>query len=350
MLVSVVIRTKDESPRLRLVLASLSRQTVPVIPAGTSIWPGKTALEVIVVNDGSEDGTRQVLEEACQTLPVRALHHDQPRGRSAASNAGALVAAGDVLFFLDGDTLASPNTIALHARQHEGPPHMGRGETYHLRCTRFFRDPETGSPQPGQEERVRRLGPELPRHLVTRQQILEDFGAIERRAEHGIYPGAGPKKLADLEMDALCHHPHLSVLWMAASGSNFSVPRLDFLAVRGFDERLAINEHRELALRLQERGLGMTAVLGARTYHLTHRLGWRDPLTDTTWERIFYEAHPCLAVKLMSLFWMSVGGVATIPEEARIRSLPQMDAIVRGGSAVDYEAIRRAHPALAGLA
>jgi glycosyltransferase involved in cell wall biosynthesis len=347
MLVSVIVRTKDEAARLRLVLASLSQQTVPIVPAGTGVGAEALAAELIVVNDGSTDGTRDLLAEASRALPLRAVHHPEALGRSAAANAGARLASGDVLLFLDGDTLAAPAAVEMHARKHQGARLMARGENYHLRCTRFFLDPEAGTPQPGQEERVRRLAPELERHRVTCRQVLEQFDQIESRAEPGIYPGAGPRMLAELEMDALRNHPDLSVLWMAASGSNFSVRRLDFTAASGYDERLTINEHRELALRLWERGVRLTAVDGARTYHLTHRVGWRDPLTETTWERIMYEAHPCLAVRLMSIFWMSLAGDRAIPDEARITSLPQMDAIVRGGTTIDYDAIRRGHPQLA---
>lgn len=349
MLVSVIVRTKDEAPRLRLVLASLSRQTVPLVPPGSAVPPGEMAAEVIVVNDGSTDGTHGVLEEAASWMPLLAIHHRQARKQSGASNAGAKAAAGELLLFLDGDSLARPETVACHARQHGVEPVMGRGETYHLRCTRFFRDPETGTPQPGQEEQVRRLGADLVRQLVTRRQVLERFEEIDRRAQPAIYPGAGPRTLFELEWDALQNSPNLGVLWMAVSGHNFSVRRQDFAAVGGFDERLSMNEHRELAFRLAERGVRAVAVPGARTYHLTHRSGWRDPLEETGWERLFYDAHPCLAVKLMSLFWMSIGGVKTIPEAARIKSLAHLDAIVREGTTVDYDAIRRALPRLADL-
>src|SRR5262245_45887023 len=143
MLVSVIVRTKDEAPRLRLVLASLTRQS---------------NVEVIVVNDGSRDETRAVLEEAACQLPLRGLHHPEARGRAAASNAGAGLACGDVLFFLDGDTLVAPGAVARHAAEHGRGPAMARGETFHLRCTRFFDDPETGMSKPGQEDRVRRMG------------------------------------------------------------------------------------------------------------------------------------------------------------------------------------------------
>jgi hypothetical protein len=183
---------------------------------------------------------------------------------------------------------------------------------------------------------------------VTREQVLDHFEEIKRRAQLGIYPGVGPRALAELELDTLRHHPDLGVLWMAASGHNLSVRRRDFEMVGGYDERLTMNEHRELAFRLVEKGIRVIAV-PARSYHLTHRVGWRDPMQDTSWERIFYQAHPCLAVKLMSIFWLSLAGEKAIPPEARINSLVEMDAIVRQGTKIDYDAIRGGYPGLADL-
>src|SRR5438105_573564 len=81
MLVSVVIRTKDEVHRLRLILASLSRQTVPVVARGVQPAAGESAIELIVVNDGSRDGTRTLLEETAQSLPLLAVHHSHALGR-----------------------------------------------------------------------------------------------------------------------------------------------------------------------------------------------------------------------------------------------------------------------------
>jgi glycosyltransferase involved in cell wall biosynthesis len=74
MLTSVVVRTRDEAPRLRLMLASLARQT--------------RQGEVVVVNDGSTDATPQVLDEARARLDLTVVTHASAQGRSAASNAG----------------------------------------------------------------------------------------------------------------------------------------------------------------------------------------------------------------------------------------------------------------------
>ena len=330
MSVSVVIRSKDEADRLRLTLASLSRQSAPA--------------EVVVVNDGSSDHTRAVLEEAAGWLPLTVVHHDQPRGRSGAANAGARAASGETLLFLDGDTLAGPDLVERHAAAHAARTGLiGRGDTHHLRCTRFLLDPERGTPKPEEASRLERLPLlELEGMRVTRAQILRDFAAIHRRAEPSVYPGAGPRRLQELELDALRHHPDCSVLWAAASGSNLSVPRSAFLAAGGFNEAIDINEHRELALRLCEAGLRMGLVEGALTYHLTHQSGWRDPLKNTGWEQVFFAAHPMPEVNLLAVWWASLSPQSPLPPEARITSLPALEAAARGQSGVDYERARAA--------
>ena len=336
MLVSIVIKSKDEAPRLRLVLASLRCQTIPIRRPGEYVDGRDHAAEVIVVDDGSTDGTAALIEAESAEWPLRCVRLEPNQGRSAAANAGAAAATGELLIFLDGDTLANPELAERHATAHAGAERrfFGRGEHYHLRCTRLFANPEAGTPRPGCEEQVARMGAELARNLVTREQVLDRFEEVRRRAQPGIYPGAAPRKLFELEWDALHNQPELSVLWMAAAGHNASVRRDDFERVGGFDPHLTINEHRELALRLQEAGVPVRPVVGARTYHLTHRTGWRDPLSDHEWQETFYARHPHVAVRLMPVFWQSISD-PKFPECRRILSLPELAAAVERGVAGD---------------
>jgi cellulose synthase/poly-beta-1,6-N-acetylglucosamine synthase-like glycosyltransferase len=329
---SVVIRSKDEADRLRLTLRSLARQTEPA--------------EVIVVNDGSTDHTDQVVAEAAGWTQIVRLDHKEPVGRSGAANAGAALASGDILIFLDGDTLAGPEFVSRHLNVHrQDSGVVARGETHHLRCTRFFADPETGSPRPGEEARVAAMSSsELERSRVTLVDVDERFDFIHKRSQAGIYPGAGPRRLFEIEMEALRKHPDCSVLWAAASGSNQSVDRKAFLASGGFDGAITINEHRELALRLCNNGARMMPVDGAFTYHLTHRTGWRDPVADTAWEKIFYRAHPIAEVPLLSILWSSFSDPMPFPADARIMTLPELEtAAKRCRHVVGTEEVRKAH-------
>ena len=330
--VSVVVRSRDEADRLRLTLTSLACQSQPP--------------EVVVVNDGSSDHTPGVIAAAQdEGLDIIALHNAIPIGRSAASNAGAAAASGDILLFLDGDTLAAPDLVSAHAPKHaEQAGAVVRGSTHNLRCTRPFRDPELGTPQQGEEMRVARMSAmERERAIVTREQIRSRFHEIDRRSQPGVYPGFGPRRLFELEMEALNAAADCPVLWAAASGSNMSIDRISFLDAGGFNPNIDNNEHRELALRLCNRGLSMIGST-SRTYHLTHRSGWRDPLIETAWEEIFFAAHPTPEVALLPVFWASLADASGLPEAARLRSLPELAAAAeRYRGFRGRQAVREAH-------
>jgi glycosyltransferase involved in cell wall biosynthesis len=335
--VSVVVITKDEAPRLALTLAALEHDA-----------QAREGVEVVVVNDGSTDDTPAVLDDAASRLPLRVVRHETAKGRSAARNAGARAATNDVLLFCDGDVLLAPGALDEHARAlARGETWISRGHTMHLRCTRFFHDPELGTPMPGAEERLTKMSArEKASCLVTRAMVRDDFAAIVSRAESGIYPGSGPRRLYELETQAFDVVPRLSCLWMAVSGHNLGVRRRTFVDLGGFDERLSINEHRELALRAHERGGGI-ALVAARSYHLTHRVGFRDPVRDdSSWEKVFHSLHPTPASRLMAFFWQSIAGDAHIPASMRIDSLARFEAILEAGGVADYDALRRTHPLL----
>lgn len=67
------------------------------------------ALEVIVLDDGSTDGSRQVIEGYGNR--IRAIFK-RNEGQMATNNAGFLVARGEVVLFLDADDLLRPEAVA----------------------------------------------------------------------------------------------------------------------------------------------------------------------------------------------------------------------------------------------
>lgn len=100
---SIVLPAKNEAASLDVVLPKLK-----------AAFPGA---EVLVVDDGSEDGTSAV----CGTHGVRVLRHPYSMGNGAAIKTGARHARGDVLVFMDADGQHSPEDIErLLARLDEG--------------------------------------------------------------------------------------------------------------------------------------------------------------------------------------------------------------------------------------
>ena len=68
--------------------------------------------EVIVVNDGSVDGTRELADQLCTEYPeVRAVHHDVNRGYGGAIKSGFSASQKQYIFFTDGDGQFDMNEI-----------------------------------------------------------------------------------------------------------------------------------------------------------------------------------------------------------------------------------------------
>jgi hypothetical protein len=90
-LLSVVIPTHDRPDRVTDAVRSVLDQDHP-------------ALEVIVVDDGSQAATGEVLDRLADSDPrVVVLRHDQARGASAARNTGLEAARGELIGFCDDD-------------------------------------------------------------------------------------------------------------------------------------------------------------------------------------------------------------------------------------------------------
>jgi|HigsolmetaAR206D_1030411.scaffolds.fasta_scaffold02040_7 hypothetical protein len=93
--VSVVVPCYNAARTLRACLESVLAQTYQ--PA-----------EVVVVDDGSTDGSRAIAE----ALGCRVLVQPRNRGVSAARNAGVDATSGEIVFFCDSDVALAPDAIA----------------------------------------------------------------------------------------------------------------------------------------------------------------------------------------------------------------------------------------------
>jgi glycosyltransferase involved in cell wall biosynthesis/peptidoglycan/xylan/chitin deacetylase (PgdA/CDA1 family) len=103
---SVVITTYNRRDVLARTLPTLFAQDLPA-----------EAYEVIVVVDGSTDGTAEFLRSVKAQCAVRIL--EQPnRGQAAAQNVGLNAACGDLVLFLDDDILCDRGLLREHIAAH----------------------------------------------------------------------------------------------------------------------------------------------------------------------------------------------------------------------------------------
>jgi glycosyltransferase involved in cell wall biosynthesis len=142
-------------------------------------YPG--SLEIIVVIDGSSDGTRAALEQIDCPFELR-IAEQANRGLGAARNRGAREARNEIILFVDDDMIAEPDLVEQHARMYR----VGADG-----CTGRFvpaRGPGAGFLSGGKPQSPTR-DPAAP-HLITafdicggqisvRRSVFEELGGFE---------------------------------------------------------------------------------------------------------------------------------------------------------------------------
>lgn len=108
MFFSVVIPTYNRLPILRKCLRGLESQQF-------SPESAVTGYEVVVVDDGSTDGTWEWLQEYANSHPSLRVFRQQNAGPAAARNLGLDRAQGDTIVFIDSDLVVTPTFLQCHA-------------------------------------------------------------------------------------------------------------------------------------------------------------------------------------------------------------------------------------------
>lgn len=108
--VSIVIPTYNRLARLQRVLAAVGSQLYP-----------HDQFEVIVVSDGSTDGTAEYAQRAHFPFKFTFIQQDNA-GPAAARNRGVAAASSPLVLFLDDDVVPAPDLINEHLRWHVGHP------------------------------------------------------------------------------------------------------------------------------------------------------------------------------------------------------------------------------------
>ncbi len=208
-LISVVIPVRNGERTISACLNSLSSQ---------SLSPD----EIIVVDNGSTDGTVSLVKEWSLThgmFQMQLTFEGKP-GPSAARNRGARIARGRHLAFLDADCVASPDWLQTISKQ-----------------LRSGNSGAVGGPYQGHVS--------LP--------------AIERYAAVSWFFGVPEESVS-------CRHPFVSRFLL---GGNTALLKKHFESAGGFNETLTVGEDLDLSFRLKKEGVSIRLLQDLAVLHQT---------------------------------------------------------------------------------
>lgn len=161
--ISVVIPAFNAERFLREAIESVLRQ---------SLAPE----EILVVNDGSTDGTA----ELCRRMGAVTLIDLPHGGVSRARNAGVAAAAGDLIAFLDADDFWLPSKLEKQVQLLELQPEADiaicrQGYSFEGPVPPWFRGPVDGGSEMGT----------VPSNWLIRRRVWDGVGPFDETLTHG---------------------------------------------------------------------------------------------------------------------------------------------------------------------
>lgn len=198
MFITVILCTYNRSRTLSSTLANLLGQSLP----DSVEW------EILVLDNNSTDGTREIAEAFCRAYPKRFRYlFEEKQGKSYAMNRGIREAQGEIVAFTDDDVTLEPTWLwNLTADLNDGiwvgasgrtlpekgfvsPPWLSPGRKYGLAPLAIF--------DRGESERELTEAP-FGNNMAFRKSVIEKYGGI--RTDLGPCSGSDrPQKSEDCE-------------------------------------------------------------------------------------------------------------------------------------------------------
>jgi len=125
---SVIVCTRNRCSALAQLLDSLTQL----------VTPRELSWELVIVDNGSTDGTAVLLDAFADRLPIRRVFEPR-KGLSRARNAGLRAARGEILAFTDDDCLPAPDWLSAIVQEFAHDPGLaGLGGRVELHDPRDF--------------------------------------------------------------------------------------------------------------------------------------------------------------------------------------------------------------------
>ena len=261
---SIVTPAYNRINQLLLTLVAFEKQTFP-----------RDNFEVIVVDDGSTDRTKELFKNYKASFIFNFPSFTEKRGPAFARNTGIEQAKGDYIIFCDADFLVLPQFIETHYNYHfKYKDVIVTGTPYCFKAayTQYF--PEFSN----REKKLIRLT--LQKSRLWKNSYLQSTNAVEIITEEDLKTDFTRIKRV-LGPNVISHKLKNEFLktdvapWLLFITRCLSAKKSDLVKAGGFDERLIRGEDWELGYRLYKSGLTFTSIKKTIGYHQEHPNSFR---------------------------------------------------------------------------
>jgi glycosyltransferase involved in cell wall biosynthesis len=140
---------KNTSPQTSIVIPTYNRETAISRAIDSVLEQTADDYEIVIVDDGSEDSTQEVIKEYNNNR-IRYIEHKENRGQNVARNTGLRAAKGTYISYLDSDDVLLPQHLEKVVNKLEELPHNYAG------AVTGYEDVVDGevNPQPGYDGKI----------------------------------------------------------------------------------------------------------------------------------------------------------------------------------------------------
>ncbi|MCM8711260.1 glycosyltransferase [Clostridium sp. SYSU_GA19001] len=234
--------------------------------------------EVIIIDDGSNDGTADMVKSLNMNFPIKLIINEKNHGAAFCRNQGLKIARGNIIIFSDSDLIVPPNFVSGHVNYHTLESNLSICAVIRWKKIYSFYYESFNYNQKKEFESVRRSLITFNNKLKATNFDYQDNHRIickddlTRIEEYSFIPSWSDSFLGSLVKIFGNNLDNFQYPWLLFGTGNVSILKKHLLDAGGFDERFKRQEDWDLGYRLYKNSIKFKCALELESVHQEHKI------------------------------------------------------------------------------